>query len=139
MKWAPRPMLIKISGNVPPDAKYIGSTACIECHEDQKHITKTLHRLGMTVIGKPSKLQDHSRFPEFNKGLDKLMAGTKFWFHGFDKGRGFDKYQIATKAPADAASASFTATSTRIPTASSSCAPKTCGTARTSPAPIRWK
>ena len=104
------PMLIKISGNVPPDAKYIGSTACIECHEDQKHITKTLHRLGMTVIGKPSKLQDHSRFPEFNKGLDKLMAGTKFWFHGFDKARGFDKYQIATKAPADAASASFTAT-----------------------------
>jgi len=70
------PMLIKISGNVPPDAKYIGSTACIECHEDQKHITKTLHRLGMTVIGKPSKLQDHSRFPEFNKGLDKLMVGN---------------------------------------------------------------
>jgi hypothetical protein len=104
------PMLIKISGNVPPNATYIGSTACIECHEDQKHFTKTLHRLGMTVIGKPSKLQDHSRFPEFNKGLDKLLAGTKFWFYGFDPKRGFDKYQISTKAPADAASVSFTAT-----------------------------
>ena len=104
------PLLIKISGNVPANATYIGSSACIECHEDQKHFTKTLHRLGMTVIGKPSKLQDHSRFPEFNKGLDKLMAGTKFWFYGFDKTRGFDKYQIATKAPADASSVSFTAT-----------------------------
>jgi hypothetical protein len=67
------PMLIKISGNVPPDAKYIGSTACIECHEDQKHITKTLHRLGMTVIGKPSKLQDHSAF------RNSTRAWTSSW------------------------------------------------------------
>ena len=104
------PLLIKISGNVPANATYIGSSACIECHEDQKHFTKTLHRLGITVIGKPSKLQDFSRFPEFNKGLDKLMAGTKFWFYGYDKTRGFDKYQIGTKAPADASSVSFTAT-----------------------------
>lgn len=92
------PMLIKISGNVPSGAQYIGSSACIECHEGQQHFTKTLHRLGMTVIGKPSKLQDFSRFPEYNKGLDKLLAGTKFWFYGFDKARGFDKYQISTKA-----------------------------------------
>ena len=104
------PLLIKISGNVPPNATYIGSSACIECHEEQKNFTGTLHRLGIQVIGKPSKLQDMSKFPEFNKGLNKLMAGTKFWFYGFDKGRGFDKYQMATKAPADAASASFTAT-----------------------------
>lgn len=104
------PLLIKISGNVPPDAKYIGSSACIECHEEQKDFTKTLHRLGIAVIGKPSKLQDFSRFPDFNKGLDKLMAGTKFYFYGFDKGRSFDKYQISEKAPADASSVSFTAT-----------------------------
>lgn len=104
------PLLIKISGNIPANATYIGSSACIECHEEQKHITKTLHRLGITVIGKQSKLQDYSRFPDFNKGLDKLMAGTKFWFHGYDKTRSFDKYQISTKAPADASSVSFTAT-----------------------------
>jgi predicted CXXCH cytochrome family protein len=104
------PLLIKISGNVPPNATYIGSSACIECHEDQKHFTKTLHRLGITVIGKQSKLQDYSRFPDFNKGLDKLMAGTKFWFHSYDKARGFDKYQISTKAPTDPATVSFTAT-----------------------------
>ncbi|MCX7164621.1 MAG: hypothetical protein NT083_16565, partial [Rhodocyclales bacterium] len=87
------PMLVKISGNVPPNATYIGSSACIECHEDQKHITKTLHRLGITVIDKPSKLQDFSRFPDFNKGLNLLKAGTKFWFYDFDKARGFDKYK----------------------------------------------
>lgn len=104
------PMRIKISGNVPPNATYIGSSACIECHENQKHFTRTLHRLGMTVIGKPSKLQDFSNFLEFNKGLNKLMAGTKFWFYGYDKTRGFDKYQISTKPPADASSVSFTAT-----------------------------
>lgn len=104
------PLKIKISGNTPPGATYIGSSNCIECHEEQKDFTKTLHRLGITVIGKPSKLQDFSRFPEFNKGLDKLMTGTKFWFYGFDKARGFDKYQISTKAPVDPASVSFTAT-----------------------------
>jgi len=105
-----KPMLIKISGNVPANATYIGSSACIECHEDQKHFTGTLHRLGITVVGKQSKLQDFSKFPEFNKGLNKLMAGTKFWFSGYDKGRSFDKYLITTKAPADASSVSFTAT-----------------------------
>lgn len=104
------PLRIKVSGNTPPGATYIGSSACLECHKDQKHFTQTLHRLGVTVIGKPSKLQDFSRFPEYNKGLDKLMAGTKFWFYGFDKTRGFDKYQISTKAPADLASVSFTTT-----------------------------
>lgn len=105
-----KPLLIKISGNIPAGATYIGSTKCIECHEEQQHFTKTMHRLGISVIGKPSKLQDYSRFPEFNKGLDRLMAGTKFWFHGFDKARSFDKYQISEKAPADSASVSFTAT-----------------------------
>ncbi|MBI2306153.1 MAG: hypothetical protein HYU78_02510 [Rhodocyclales bacterium] len=104
------PLLIKISGNIPANATYIGSTKCIECHEEQQHFTKTLHRLGISVIGKPGKLQDYSRFPDFNKGLNKLMAGTKFWFHGYDKTRSFDKYQISTKAPADASSVSFTAT-----------------------------
>ncbi|MBI4985594.1 MAG: hypothetical protein HZC24_09700 [Rhodocyclales bacterium] len=104
------PLLIKISGNVPANATYIGSSACIECHEEQQSFVKTMHRLGIALVGKPSKLQDYSRFPDFNKGLDKLMAGTKFWFYGYDKTRGFDKYQISTRAPADMSAVSFTAT-----------------------------
>lgn len=104
------PLKVKVSGSVPAGATYIGTSRCLSCHEEQQHFTGTLHRLGISVIGKPGKLQDYSRFPGFNKGLDKLMAGTRFWFHGFDGKRGFDKYLISTKAPADAASASFTAT-----------------------------
>ncbi|MDO8787949.1 MAG: hypothetical protein Q7J42_07750 [Sulfuritalea sp.] len=105
------PVTVKISGNVPPTATYVGTTKCLRCHEEKINFTKTMHRLGIQVVGKkPAKLQDYSRFPNVNRGLDKLMAGTTFWFHGYDKTRGFDKYQISTKAPADAASVSFTAT-----------------------------
>ena len=38
------------------------------------------------------------------------MAGTTFYFSGYDKGRGFDKYLISDKPPADPAALSFTAT-----------------------------
>ena len=101
---------VKVSGNTPADASYVGTTKCMKCHEEQEHFTKTLHRLGIRVIGDDSKNQDYSRFPDFNKGLDKLTAGTKFWFYGFDEKRGFDKYQISDKEPADPSTASFTAT-----------------------------
>jgi hypothetical protein len=104
------PVKIQISGNAPADATYIGTTKCLSCHEEHESFTGTLHRLGIQVIGKPGKLQDFSRFPEFNQGLNKLMAGTKFWFHSYDKTRSFDKYQISDKEPADLASVSFTAT-----------------------------
>ncbi len=100
---------VKVSGNTPPDASYVGTTKCLKCHEEQEHFTKTLHRLGIRVIGDDSKLQDYSGFPDFNRGLDKLMAATKFWFHGFDKERGFDKYQISDKEPADPSTVGFTA------------------------------
>jgi len=39
--------------------------------------------------------------------LNKLLAGTTFYFSGFDKSRGFDKYAISQKMPADPASVSF--------------------------------
>ena len=104
------PVKIRVSGNIPAGAAYIGTSKCLECHDEHEEFTKTLHRLGIQVIGKPSKLQDFSRFPEFNKGLNKLMAGTKFWFHAYDKARSFDKYLISDKEPADPATVSFTAT-----------------------------
>jgi predicted CXXCH cytochrome family protein len=105
-----KPVKILLSGNTPDDALYVGSSKCLACHPAYGGLKKTLHKLGIAVVGKPSKLQDYSRFPDFNAGLDKLMAGTTFYFSGFDKTRGFDKYLISEKMPADPATVNFTAT-----------------------------
>ena len=107
---AKTPLKIAVSGKIPDNATFIGSSQCIGCHGGHVSVKKTLHKLGISVIGKPGNLQDHSRFPGFNEGLGKLMAGTTFYFYGFDKGRGFDKYQISEKVPADPAAVNFTAT-----------------------------
>lgn len=106
---AAKPLKVLVSGKVPDNAAFVGSSKCLTCHKAYGDIKKTLHKLGITVVGKQSKLQDFSRFPQFNAGLNKLMAGTKFYFSGFDKSRGFDKYIISDKMPADPASVSFTA------------------------------
>lgn len=107
---AKKPLAIQVSGKAPDNATFVGSSRCLACHGAYGDVKKTLHKLGITVVGKPSKLQDFSRFAGFNDGLNKLMAGTKFYFSGYDKTRGFDKYVISEKAPADPATVSFTAT-----------------------------
>ena len=107
---AAKPLAIQVSGKVPENATFVGTSKCLKCHDDYADFPKTAHRLGIAVVGKTSKLQDFSRFPGFNAGLDKLSAGLKLYLYGFDKSRGFDKYQISDKPPADAASVSFTAT-----------------------------
>ena len=107
---AKAPLKIAVSGKSPENATFVGSSRCLACHGDYASIKKTMHKLGISVVGKPSGLQDPSRFPALNQGLDRLMAGVTFYFSGFDKGRGFDKYLIAEKAPADPAALSFTAT-----------------------------
>lgn len=106
---AAKPIKILVSGNTPADAKYIGTTKCLTCHKQYESIKMTLHKMGIRAVGKDSGLQDTSRFPNFEKGLRKLMEGKKFYFYGFDKSRGFDKYMISDKAPADPATVSFTA------------------------------
>ncbi len=100
---------IMLSGSIPANAVYVGSSKCLSCHAAYSSEKKTLHKLGISVVGKPGKLQDFSRFPKFNEGLDKLMAGAKFYFYNFDKSRGFDKYMISDKMPSDPAAVSFTA------------------------------
>ncbi|HWD22857.1 MAG TPA: cytochrome c3 family protein [Burkholderiales bacterium] len=107
---AKAPLKIVVSGKSPENADFVGSSQCLACHTDYESIKKTKHKLGINVVGKSSKLQDPSRFPAMNEGLNKLMAGTTFHFYGFDKGRGFDKYLVSEKAPADPASVSFSAT-----------------------------
>lgn len=107
---AKAPLKISVSGKIADDATFIGSSRCLACHGGYASIKKTMHKLGISVVGKPGKLQDPSRFPHMNAGLDKLMAGPTFHFHGFDKTRGFDKYLVSETPPADAAGVSFTAT-----------------------------
>jgi len=106
---AAEPITIKVSGNTPPKAHYVGTSKCLKCHDDQEDFPSTLHRLGIRVIGSESELQDYSKFPDFNKGLDELMAGKKFWLYDFDNKRSFDKYKISDKAPAAGSKVSFTA------------------------------
>lgn len=112
---AARPLTIHVSGKSPANATFVGSTRCLGCHEDYGDVKKTLHKLGIAVVGKPGRLQDHSRFPGFFAGLDKLMAGKTFSFSAYDGTRGFDKYEVSEEAPADLASLSFTATFFRDP------------------------
>jgi predicted CXXCH cytochrome family protein len=107
---AAKPLAIQVSGKVPADAVFVGSSKCLTCHASYGDVKKTLHKLGIAVVGKTGGLQDFSRFPDFNQGLNKLSAGLKLYLYGFDKGRGFDKYLISEKPPADASSVSFTAT-----------------------------
>lgn len=107
---AKAPLRIAVSGKIPDNATFVGSSQCLGCHTDYGSIKKTMHKLGIGVVGKPSKLQDSSRFPALNEGLGKLMAGVTLYFYGFDKARGFDKYLISEKAPADPAALDFTAT-----------------------------
>ena len=84
-----------LSGNIPDNAVYVGSSKCLTCHAAYGSLKKTLHKLGISVVGKPGKLQDYSRFPDFNSGLNKLLAGTKFYFYNFYKNKGFHKYIIS--------------------------------------------
>lgn len=105
-----KPLEIQLSGNVPANATFVGSSKCLDCHEEYSDFTKTAHKHGINVVGKPGKLQDMSRFPNKDDGLKKLQAGMKFYLHGFDKTRSFDKYLVSDKPPADMATVSFTAT-----------------------------
>lgn len=100
---------ILLSGNIPADATFAGTSRCLKCHKDYSSEKMTLHKLGIRLAGKNSKLQDSSRFPEFDKGLDILKAGATFYFYEFDKERGFDKYKVSMKMPKDAATASLSA------------------------------
>jgi predicted CXXCH cytochrome family protein len=105
-----KPLAIQVSGKSPANATFVGSSKCMKCHDDYAGFRKTAHKQGIMVVGKPSGLQDMSRFPAMNDGLKKLQAGAKMYFHGYDKGRGFDKYLVSEKAPADMKTVSFTAT-----------------------------
>lgn len=101
---------ILVSGNIPADATFVGTTSCLKCHKGYATEKMTLHKLGIRVAGKSSKLQDISRFPEIDNGLNILKAGTTFYFYDYDKERGFDKYKVTREMPKDPATVSLSST-----------------------------
>ncbi len=101
---------ILLSGNIPADATFVGTSSCLKCHKTYATEKMTLHKLGIRAAGKDSKLQDSSRFVEIDNGLNILKAGATFYFTDYDKERGFDKYKISREMPKDPAAASLSAT-----------------------------
>ncbi len=70
---AAKPLAIQVSGKCPANATYVGSSKCMKCHDDYADFKKTAHKLGIAVVGKPSKLQDFSRFPGLNDGPEQAL------------------------------------------------------------------
>jgi hypothetical protein len=60
---AGKPLTIRVSGKVPEGATFVGSSRCLACHAAYGDVKKTLHKLGITAVGKPSRncAQDWAR------------------------------------------------------------------------------
>ena len=95
-------MTIRISGRPSPEATYIGSTACLDCHLEKENWKQTGHKLSWTPMGVPGPMQDHSRFPEFFESLESFKEveeyteGTHLELGDYDSKRGNDKFKIRT-------------------------------------------
>lgn len=63
-------MKIRLSSRPSEEAHYVGSTECLDCHEEHESWNQTGHKLGWSVPGKPGPLQDFSKFPEWFKAMD---------------------------------------------------------------------
>ncbi len=106
-----RSNVIRVSGQPSPASKYVGTTACLSCHPDQATQLNTLHRLGFRVPGTDRGLQDSSRFPEFDQGLEFFFEeGRTVFYYDFDSSRGFDKYVTSLDPPPPGSDPSLSAT-----------------------------
>jgi hypothetical protein len=59
-----KPIRILLSGKTPDNAIYVGSSQCMACHQQYGDEKKTLHKLGISVVGarRPAGLFPLSRF-----------------------------------------------------------------------------
>jgi hypothetical protein len=93
-------MTIKVSNNPSPEARFVGSTACLSCHGKYRSWSQTAHKLGWTVPGAPGPLQDHSRHPDFFNALESFPAtddyrqGTHLELGDYDAARKADKFKL---------------------------------------------
>ena len=93
-------MPIRISSSPSPAAHAVGSSTCLECHQNQEHWQRTAHKLGWTVPGAPGPMQDFSRHPDYFNALDSFPetneypSGTHLELGDYDADRGDDKFKL---------------------------------------------
>ncbi len=95
-------MTITISSSPSPAATAVGSSTCLQCHQDKEHWQQTAHKLGWTVPGVPGPMQDFSRHPDYFNALesfpetDDYTNGTHLELGDYDSDRGDDKFKLRT-------------------------------------------
>lgn len=106
-------MTVEVSSSPSPAARFMGSSSCVTCHQDERHWAQTAHKLGWTVPGAPGRMQDFSRHPNFFDALasfpevDAYTRGTRLELGDYDAARGDDKFKLRAfgdaRVPIDAA------------------------------------
>jgi hypothetical protein len=95
-----RSMTIEVSSSPSAGARFVGSSRCLACHEDERHWQQTAHKLGWTVPEAPGRMQDFSRHQDYFDALrsfpevDDYTRGTRLELGDYDAGRGDDKFVL---------------------------------------------
>jgi hypothetical protein len=98
---------VKVSTKPSAAATFVGSSACLTCHNEKSDFKKTAHKNGFMAPGAPSGLQDLSKFdaddaeynmmPAYEKEF--TSAGTTVYFYDYDAKRKFDKFKTSETNP----------------------------------------
>jgi hypothetical protein len=67
-------LTIAVSSRPSAAAKYVGSSTCLECHEEHVGWQRTGHKLAWSVPGKPGPAQDFSLFPHWHEALEAWIS-----------------------------------------------------------------
>ena len=86
-----------VSGKIPDNANFVGSSQCLGCHErlrrhQENHAQARHHRRRQA-----EQAAGLLPLPRLQRRAEQAAGGTTFYFSGFDKARGFDKYLISEK------------------------------------------
>lgn len=101
-----RTMAITVSSSPSPTARFVGSSSCLACHQDQRHWQQTAHKIGWTVPGAPGPMQDFSRHPDYFNALESFpetddhTTGMHLELGDYDSNRGDDKFKLRLAADA---------------------------------------
>jgi len=99
------PRKIVLSSSPGPLSGYIGSSLCLACHPSFSDTTQHVHRLGLSVPGQFSSLQDATRYPTILSGWSMFLpgivptSGTPVYLFDYDGSRGEDKFQTTLTDP----------------------------------------